>query len=229
MSVTVIIPAGGIGSRLGESIPKQFIKLDNIPILARTLLKFQNHEKIYNIIISINADWIDTAKSYVDEYNINKVKEIVIGGATRQESINNALQTDIAKNSEIILIHDAVRPFVSEELISNIISSTIDNGAVIPILTPKETVKELANDNSISKTLPREKIGLAQTPQGFWTDIISKSMNEAMKNNIDNTDDSALVEKNGFKVYSIKGEESNIKITTKIDLQISQFMLNSIS
>jgi 2-C-methyl-D-erythritol 4-phosphate cytidylyltransferase len=225
--VSVIIPAGGVGKRFGGDKPKQYHAINSVPIIIRTLLCFEKCERIYSIVIAAHDDWIDHLWDEVKRYNINKVKDIVSGGKERLNSIDNALRSASIINSEIVLVHDAVRPFVSEELIDQIIVASEEFGAAIPGLHPKETIKSADRNNTVSSTLDRSMLWSIQTPQGFRYSILKKAYRKAIENNYFGTDDSSLVEKIGHIVKIIPGEEQNIKITTPFDMTIASEILKN--
>ncbi|MFY8162337.1 MAG: 2-C-methyl-D-erythritol 4-phosphate cytidylyltransferase [Candidatus Kapaibacteriota bacterium] len=225
MSVTVIISAGGVGNRFGDNTPKQFLDLNGKPIIIRTIEIFEKIEAVDNIVVAVNSEWFSKLNELIKEYHITKVKEVIIGGKTRQASVYNAIRTTTAKESEVILIHDAVRPLVSADLINKMIEEVEEYGAVIPALKVKDTIKSVTKGGNSVKTLERDSLYSAQTPQVFWFDIISNSFDSAMKNNSIVSDDSALVELSGYKVRIIEGEEMNIKITTQLDLKIAELIL----
>lgn len=223
MSITAIIVAGGVGKRFGSDKPKQFLEIANKPIIIHTLEKFQAAEKIENIIIAVHTDWYNHTKELLTKYDGAKVSELIIGGRTRQDSVAAALRTETATNSEIILVHDAVRPFVSPALINQVAEMTDDYGAVVPTVAVKDTIKEIRNGGI--KTLDRSKIFAAQTPQGFWTSSLEDAMKQAIAANFEATDDASVLEFVGFKIKNIEGEETNIKITTPLDMQYANLIL----
>jgi|YNPMSStandDraft_2_1061718.scaffolds.fasta_scaffold03869_3 2-C-methyl-D-erythritol 4-phosphate cytidylyltransferase len=225
MKSSVIIPAGGIGKRFGSQVPKQFVDLAGIPILVHTIRIFDTVEDVVSIVIAVHNEWFTYTKEIVEKYKCEKVKEIIIGGQERQDSVFNGLLTETIKNSEIVLVHDAVRPFASPKLVQTIISETEDFGAVIPGIPPKETVKEVNNKGLVVKTLERNKLSLIQTPQGFWTDIITSAYRKAKEASFIGTDEASLVEFIGYKVTIVDGEDENIKITTPFDLKVAELIM----
>lgn len=226
MNITAIIPAGGLGKRYGASNPKQFTELNGIPIIAHTISLFQSLPEINKIVIPVHSEWYGKTQEIVAKYKFDKVKEIIIGGKVRQESVANALRTKSVQEADIILEHDAVRPLASIELIKKIISITEENGAVIPAVYPKETIKERTNSGTIVKTLDRQHHCSVQTPQGFWQELIISAYQNAAAANYFGTDSSSLVEFMGYKVTVIDGEEKNIKITTPFDTKIAELVLS---
>lgn len=225
MNVSVIIPAGGKGERFGSETPKQFIDLKGKPVIVHTIENFLEIEEITSIVIAVHSEWFTFTKELIQTYKLDKVKDIVVGGKERQDSIFNALHSKAIKDSDIILIHDAVRPFVSQQSIKKIINQAEDNGAVILGLTPKDPVKEIDHKGEIVRTLQRGKLSISQTPQAFWTDIIMNSYEKAREVNYVGADSAQLVEFAGYKVSVIEGEDTNIKLTTTLDLKIAELIL----
>ena len=226
MKSTVIIPAGGLGTRVGTDMPKQFFFFFFKPIIIHTLEAFEKAESVESVIISVSKDWYAHTKDLVKEHRLTKVKEIVYAGERRQDSVYNALVSDSAKDAEIVLVHDAVRPFVSPELINSIIEEVEETGAAIPVLTPGDTVKERTSKNYILKTFNRINLCLAQTPQGFWYDILLSAYNNARDSAYEGTDSASLVEFLGYKIAAVQGDDMNIKITTPFDLKVGEMILN---
>lgn len=221
MNTVVIIPAAGTGKRFGNSIPKQYHELRGIPTIVRTLLLFENIEEINAVVVAVHPDWEEFLWAICTQYGISKLSDIQQGGAERQESIAHALQSHSAGNADIILVHDAVRPFCSPELVRRIIVTAAETGAAIPATMPKETIKRVAED-IITETLDRSMLRAAQTPQGFRAEILRAAY--AAAGNLLGTDDASLAEAAGFPVTIISGEERNIKITTQFDWSIAELI-----
>ncbi len=226
-NASVIIPAGGVGKRFGGDLPKQYIELEGIPIILRTLLCFEQSPYVVNIIIAASDEWYAFIDNLISKYNIKKVKDIISGGKERLNSIDNALKSEHLYNSDIILVHDAVRPFVSQKLIKEIIEASDKYGAAIPGINPNETIKSANADNIVQSTLNRSQIWSIQTPQGFRRPLILKAYQNAIRKNIFGTDDSSLVEAIAHKVKIIPGEPQNIKITTPFDMSIAGKILKT--
>lgn len=218
MKIKVIIPASGTGERFGGRIPKQFLKIDEKEIIAHTLEKFNSIKLIDEIIISTKLEYFVKLSTIIKKYNLRKVKKIVEGGKRRQDSVYNALLNSECKEDDLILIHDAVRPFISSKKIRELISEAKKEKCVIPGLPVSETIKRADDKNFVEETIDRDNLWSVQTPQAFSFDILMKSFEKAYKENFTGTDESAIVEKAGYKVKMIDGERRNIKITTKRDL-----------
>lgn len=222
MKTVVIIPAAGTGKRFGNSIPKQYLELRGIPTIIRTLLLFENIPQIRAIVVAVHPDWEDFLRTAAVRYGISKLSDIQHGGAERQESIASALRSESAEEADIILVHDAVRPFCSSDLVRRIIVTAAETGAAIPATMPKETIKRVADD-TIIETVDRSMLRAAQTPQGFRAEVLRAAY--AAAGNMLGTDDASLAEAAGFQVTIISGEERNIKITTQFDWSIAELIV----
>lgn len=227
MSVSVIIPAGGIGKRFGADVPKQFVEIAGAPILIHTLNIFNQVEEVDNIVIAVHTEWYSFTKELLKKFDQSKVKEVVIGGLERQDSVSNAIHTKTVSESDVVMIHDAVRPFCTPQLIKNVLEAVEETGAVIPATRPTETVKEVTHKGEIIKTIDRTKLAMAQTPQAFWYDIIKTAYEKAMLANFYGPDSASLVEFIGYKVTMIDGEHSNLKLTTPYDIRLAEFLLDA--
>lgn len=226
MKCTVIIPAGGMGKRIGSDVPKQFLELKEKPLIVHTIETFEKMEEVDNIVVAVHKDWYKFTEELFLKFKINKVKEIVYSGEKRQDSVYNALQSEISKDSDILLVHDAVRPFVSKEVVHRVIEAADETGAAIPVIDTKDTIKERTPKNYVLKTFNRNNLCAAQTPQGFWYDVLLSAYENAKKNEFTGTDSASLVEFNGYKVTVVEGDEMNLKITTPFDLDVGKLMLD---
>ncbi len=224
MNISAIIPAGGTGDRFGGNIPKQFVNLDGIPVIIRTLLIFEITPDVTSIVVSVLPQYKSKLEAYVRDYNISKVTDLVDGGKERHFSVLNAINTKAVRNSDIVLIHDAVRPFASPLLVQEIIEATKIFGAAVPGLTPKETIKVIDKNNFIQATIARDSLVSVQTPQGFKSEIIFQAYNSLTNGERFVTDDATLVESLGYNIHVIPGEEFNIKITSKPDFWLSEVL-----
>ncbi len=217
--VGVVIPAAGIGKRFGSNKPKQFLEIDGIPILQITLQRFQACDAVDCIVVVSHADFINEVTDLVTKNDFTKIASIVNGGEHRQDSVWNGLKEIIKNDVEIILIHDAVRPFVTDELIKNVITASEKFGAAVPAVPLKDTIKVSDGKGFLIETLDRNKLFAVQTPQGFRKELIVKAFEKAYTDNYYATDDANLVERLGKKIKLIEGDYKNIKITTKEDLE----------
>ena len=226
MSVSVIIAGGGRGLRMANAINKQFIKIHNRPIIAHTIEKFHQCSQVDCILIVVPEDWIDfVQKDIVNTYQFSKVKNIIAGGTTRQESVFNGL-TSTDETTSIVLIHDAVRPLIEVNLIEKVIQKAEQFGAAILAVPAQDTIKFVQN-GVVKSTPDREKMWQIQTPQGFKKEIILRAYQRAIKENIAATDDSALVENLGIAVHVVEGDYKNIKITRPMDLEVAKILLKN--
>jgi len=221
--IKVIIPASGVGLRFGASIPKQFLELKGQHILMRTISAFQNIDIIDEIAVAIPPGYTKT----IEEYNFDKVQHIVEGGQSRASSVYAALKM-LSTDTKVVLIHDGVRPFVTEELVQAIVGAVKKHGAAIACAPVTDTIKQASHNGKIEATLDRNQLCSAQTPQGFTYDIIMQAYQQAEKSGILQkvTDDSSLVERLGIPVYAVPSNSKNIKITTAEDLIIAEAFLN---
>jgi len=224
MSASVIIPAGGIGKRFGANVPKQFVEIAGAPMLVHTLNIFNQVEEIDSIVVSVHSEWYSFTKEMLNKFGQGKVKEVVIGGLERQDSVSNAIHTKTVSETDVVLVHDAVRPFCTPNLVKKILEVVEDAGAVIPVTKPTETIKEITHKGEVVKTVDRTKMAMVQTPQAFWYDIIKVAYEKAMLANYYGPDSSSLVEFIGYKVTVVDGEDSNLKITSPYDLKLGELI-----
>jgi 2-C-methyl-D-erythritol 4-phosphate cytidylyltransferase len=226
-----IITAAGRGIRFKGNISKQFMDIYGKPILAHAINAFQNSSKIKEIYISIPRDYIDLCrKNIVEKYSFDKVKKLVIGGNSRQESVYKALK-EVPPSTRIVSIHDGVRPLVTPDEINLLINILIrenkkDSGirGAIMAAPVMETVK-VTEGNVINKTIPRDTVWHAQTPQTFFYEDILKAHKRALKDGFTGTDDASLTERINLKVYVVRGRHENIKITTPLDLFLAELVM----
>ena len=218
-----IIPAAGTGKRMGSEIPKQFLPLAGVPIIFHTINRFSQCKDIDVIIVALAEDEIPTFGDQTSNYPISKTMHLVPGGKERSDSIKNALQACAALNPEIVVVHDAVRPFVTASQISAVIARAKETGAAILALPSVDTLKEVS-DGFITKTLDRKTIFRAQTPQAFRYELLLNANEQARADNISSelmTDDSLLVERLGVAIAIVEGSANNIKITTQEDMKLA--------
>ncbi|MFW2489403.1 2-C-methyl-D-erythritol 4-phosphate cytidylyltransferase [Clostridium chromiireducens] len=221
--VSAIVLAGGKGKRMGCSQSKQYIDLDGKPIIYYTLKQFIKNKSIDNIVLVIPEEEKDYCKDEVlDRYGL-VVDKIVFGGNERQESVYKALIE--MENTNIVLIHDGARPFVSERIINDAIKYATLYKAAAPGVVPKDTIKIRGEDNFSIKTLDRNNLIAIQTPQAFDFKLICKCHKEVKEKNIMVTDDTSVVEALGNKVYIYEGDYTNIKITTPEDLALAEYLV----
>ena len=238
MKVAVIIPAAGLGTRMapvasskGKHTPsKQFTDLGGTPILIHTLRRFAAADGVSEIWVALRDSEMDGVRSRLqqDEQLRQKKVELVAGVEHRQQSVEHALNAIAASNDDIILVHDAVRPFVTNEVIGAVIEAAKKYGAAIAGMPAVDTVKQVertAEGALIKATIPRAGIVMAQTPQGFRYEVIKKAFDEASADGFTGTDEASLVERSGHEVAVVMGAPRNIKITTPADLELAEFYL----
>jgi len=218
--ISVIIPAAGSGKRMGGSTSKQYLTIGDRPILIETLIVFNASPYIDEIILVSPPDDLPLIKKMLKGYSLNKVSKIVEGGKERQDSISNGLDA-LDPSSSIVLVHDGVRPFISDEIIKELIDTVNQYGAAIVAVPVKDTVKKIW-DAAIIETVPRENLWLAQTPQAFRAKIIIDAYANAEEKGLMGTDDASLVEAMGLDVKIVMGSYENIKITTPEDLVFAE-------
>lgn len=220
--VSVIVAAAGMSNRMGSKINKQFIAIDNKPILVHTIEKFEKCKYIDEIILVSKEEELEYCrKEIVRKYKFNKVNNIVRGGKERQYSIYNGLLA-LSEKTDIVLTHDGARPFIKIADIEKGIEGVIKYGACVIGVPVKDTIKVVAGNDKVHHTPKRSLLWSAQTPQCFWKDLIRKGYEHAMNESIIGTDDSSLVEKMGHDIKMIMGSYDNIKITTPEDLIIAE-------
>jgi 2-C-methyl-D-erythritol 4-phosphate cytidylyltransferase len=245
MKVIVIIPAAGLGTRMSSapsariSSPKtkrpapskQFTELGGTPILIHTLRKFAAHPRVTEIFVALRKDEIAGFRERLQAEAkdvLEKKVELVEGGEHRQHSVANALKAVSAASDDVILVHDAVRPFVTAEIIHHVIEAARKYGAAIAGMPAVDTVKQVdrtAEGALITATIPRERVVMAQTPQGFRYEILKKAFDEATSDGFMGTDEASLVERAGGSVAVVMGSPRNLKITTPSDMELAEFYL----
>jgi 2-C-methyl-D-erythritol 4-phosphate cytidylyltransferase len=229
--IAAIIPAAGLGTRMGADMPKQFLELDGMPLIIFTLRRLAACPAITDFFIATRAEEIVSLQDKVARAALGRPARVVHGGDTRQQSVANALaQVDPA--TEIVVVHDAVRPFVTREQIDRVIAEARARGAAILGIPAIDTVKEVKRASLpedvalISATIPRERIVLAQTPQVFSYPLLRDAFRKAQEDDVTASDEAALVERFGHDVFVIVGSERNLKITRPADMDLARFYLD---
>jgi 2-C-methyl-D-erythritol 4-phosphate cytidylyltransferase len=228
--IAAIVPAAGLGTRMGADQPKQFLELDGVPLIIFTLRRLASCPAITDFFISTRADDVVSLQDKVAKAALGRPARVVHGGDTRQQSVANALaQVDLS--TEIVLVHDAVRPFVTREQIERLIAEARARGAAILGIPAIDTVKDVKRASLpedvalISATIPRERIVLAQTPQAFSYTLLRDAFRKAQQDDVTASDEAALVERFGHDVFVVLGSERNIKITRPSDMDLARFYL----
>ena len=225
MKTVAIIPAGGLGKRLGGDIAKQYLCLNSLPVLVHTIRVFQKSDVISEVVLVVPQDDIASVrKQIVEKYGLTKVSTIVAGGHERQDSVRNGLRA-IAMKCDVVMVHDGVRPFVTGEMIARVAAAAADTGAASIGVKAKDTIKETTDENRVTGTLPRHNLWQTQTPQAFQYELLCKAYEAAAGDNFYGTDDASLVERLGAEVRMIAGSYENIKITTPEDLMMAEALM----
>jgi 2-C-methyl-D-erythritol 4-phosphate cytidylyltransferase len=222
--VLALIPTAGSGKRMGSELPKQFLEIRGKPILIYTLEKFDRCTVIDDVILIVPSDHVGLAEEAIAKWHVEKVHDVIAGGKERQDSVQNGLDR-LSDRVEIVVVHDGVRPFVSVEKISETVASVRQWGGAIMALPAKETMKK-ATCGWVEETLDRNSIWSVQTPQGFRADWILKGYQKARESGYRATDDAALIERLGYRVAIVMGEEKNIKITTPDDIRLAEMYVD---
>lgn len=219
-----VIVAAGKGKRMGTEISKQFLPLRGKEILAHTVEKFEHAENIRDIVLVTGQDSLQDVQDMVQEYGWQKIISVVAGGKERQDSVWNGLLA-VSEDTEIVLIHDGVRPFVTEDILNLSIETAVEMGGCVAGVPAKDTIKVCNSENISVDTPDRSTLWQIQTPQTFQKERIVKAYKQAKDAGFIGTDDASLAEYSGYPVKVIMGSYRNIKITTQEDLLIGEAFL----
>jgi 2-C-methyl-D-erythritol 4-phosphate cytidylyltransferase len=231
MKVSVILPAAGLGTRMGRAVPekagtsrKQFMLLDGSPILLHTIRKFASSPTVTEIVIALRAEDMDWVGELLRAEKFGKPVRAVEGGDSRQASVENALAT-LGSGTELVAVHDAVRPFIEHTVLEKVFAEAEGTGAAIVGIVPVDTVKQV-HRNKIRQTIPRERLILAQTPQVFRFDLLKTAFARAREDGFAGTDESSLVERlDQVEVSVVPGSDRNLKITKPSDMDLARLFL----
>ena len=231
MKVSVILPAAGLGTRMGRSSAekagtsrKQFMLLDGSPILLHTIRKFMACGLVQEIVVALRQDDLSWVSELLGKEALTKPVRLVEGGDARQQSVENALKA-LAPDTGLVVVHDAVRPFIDLATIEKVIQEAAETGAAIVGIVPVDTVKQVRR-NKILATLPRERLMLAQTPQVFHYSLLCRAFEKAREDDFAGTDESSLVERlEQVEVSVVLGSDRNIKITKLSDMDLARLFL----
>ena len=231
MKVSVILPAAGLGTRMGRAVPekagtsrKQFMLLEGSPILLHTIRKFVSSPAVSEIVVALRAEDLEWVRDLLKRETFAKPVRLVEGGDSRQESVENALAT-LIPGTELVAVHDAVRPFIEHAVLEKVFAEAQETGAAIVGIVPVDTVKQV-HRNKIRQTIPRERLILAQTPQVFRFDLLKQAFAKAREDGFAGTDESSLVERlEQVEVSVIPGSDRNIKITKPSDMDLARLFL----
>ena len=228
--IAAILPAAGLGTRMGIETPKQFLELDGTPIVIHSLRRIASCPQVTDIIVVTRADEVGRVEERIAREKFKQAVRVVKGGDSRQDSVAAALR-EVPNDTEIVLVHDAVRPFVTAEQIARVIEEARRCEAAILGIPAMDTVKEVKRASLpedvalITGTVPRERIVLAQTPQAFATKLLKEAFARAQADGVHASDEAGLVERMGHDVHVVLGSESNMKITKPADMDLARFYL----
>ena len=231
MIVSVILPAAGLGLRMAKPAAektgasrKQFILLDGKPVLIHTIRKFMYCPSVLEVLVALRPEDFDWVREVVEKEAFPKPVRFAHGGDSRQESVSNALAI-LDPSTELVAVHDAVRPFVEPDLVEQVIAEAAKTGAAIAGIVPVDTVKQV-HKNKVRATMPREHLILTQTPQVFRLDLIREAYERAEADGFTGTDESSLVERlERVEVSVVAGSDRNIKITRPGDIELAKLFL----
>jgi len=224
MQVAAVIAASGEGQRMGGERKKQYLLLDGVPLLARTLQAFDRQEAVGQVVVVVPPGEIDYAREVIKPHCSLEKSIFVEGGKRRQDSVYFGLKA-VSPEAEIVCIHDGVRPFVSAELFDRVLQAALQCGAAIPVIPETDTLKEISINGLVSRTLSREAVRRVQTPQMFRRELIVEAYRKAQILGVEAPDDAYLLELLGEKICTVAGSPANIKITYPLDLLFAEAIL----
>ena len=225
--VSAVVPAGGRGVRMGSGIPKQFLSLGGVPLFIHALRVLNDSAIISEIIVVVpESDREHCEKEVLPSFDLAKISAVVSGGPRRQDSVYNGLLA-VDEHSDLILVHDAVRPFLTGSLVGAVVEAASQHGAAIVAIPMRDTVKQVSADQMVQQTLDREGLWLAQTPQAFQRDLLARAHRWGQTHNLDATDDAYLVERLEHPVAIVPGTSDNMKITRPEDLLMGEAILTA--
>ena len=225
-TVCALIPAAGKGSRMAHSVKKPYLKLAEKPILAHTIQRFEQNSAVDAIFVIVDpADFSECQAAVLQPYPFTKVQKLVAGGETRQMSVYNGIRA-LSADVDFVIVHDAVRPFVTDEIIFECLTAADEWGAAVAAVPVKDTIKVANADNFIVETPARDRLWAVQTPQVFQKSLLEEAHQAAQTRQLTATDDASLVEQVGFPVRLVNGSYTNLKITTPIDLQVAEVLIS---
>ena len=215
--VAVVLPAGGVGRRLGARVPKQFLTIGGVPIVALTARRFARHSAVGEIVVAAPPALVARTRAVLARHVPRARLVVVPGGAQRQDSVQEGLRA-VSSRAQIVLVHDAVRPFITRLVIDAVIAAAREGGAAICALPVAETIKRV-REGVVEHTVDRSGLWAVQTPQGFRAALLREAHDKARRDAFLGTDEASLVERLGHPVRVVHGDESNVKITTPADLR----------
>jgi 2-C-methyl-D-erythritol 4-phosphate cytidylyltransferase len=224
---SVIIPAAGVGKRTGQSTPKQWLELAGKPMVVQVLNKFVDLPGIKRVALALHPDEIEQRKKEIEDHNLDLDIVYCAGGKRRQDTVALALDSLNCDDKEIIVIHDAVRPFVTRQLVMDVVARADESQAAITAISVTDTIKEVDRVGYVMNTPRRSLLRRAQTPQAVRAGILRRGLSLAALRDIELTDDAIAAELIGFRVAVVTGDDDNIKITTGRDLEFARFLIDN--
>lgn len=225
--IVVLIPAAGKGERMDSAVKKPYLVLDDKPVLSHTIERFEHNSAIDDIFLIVHKSDFESCKNFVIEpYKYKKVRALIPGGETRQESVFNGLSA-LTDDVEYVIIHDGVRPFINDEIIAKCLAATAEWGASVAAVPVKETIKFANEDHFIVQTPNRKLLWRVQTPQVFRKTLIETAHKRAIQERNDAPDDATLVERLGSPVKLVMGSYKNVKLTTPEDMRFAETIINN--
>lgn len=225
-NVYAVIPAAGTGNRMGSKVKKQYLQVDEFPVLAHTLKIFEDSLAITGIVLVVGEQEVEWCRQeIVQRYGFNKVLVVVPGGNHRQHSVYNGLLALNIQNDDIVIVHDGARPLITDDTLSKIVNVALEKRAAVVAVPVKDTIKVVDGNRKVLSTPPRETLWSVQTPQAFNYQLLINAYKQALQDNFLGTDDASLVEHYGDEVYIVPGDYENIKITTPEDLLLAEAIL----
>jgi 2-C-methyl-D-erythritol 4-phosphate cytidylyltransferase len=224
VKVYAIIPAGGKGKRSGYSAPKQYLKFRGKELIVYTLEVFQNNNLIDEIVISSEPAYFTLFSKLVKDYSLSKVKNTVEGGEERQDSVYSALKSIDADDDDLIAVHDAARPLLPQEILTNAINTAKEKGNALVCIKARDTL--LRGEVTAKEYVDRKDVYYVQTPQIFQYKILKKAMKKAYEKNFIGTDESMLVKELGLEINIVEGSMFNFKVTTMTDVEMFEKLVN---
>lgn len=215
-----VVPAGGAGARMGARQPKQYLMLGGAPIFVHTLRALARCRSLEGLVVAVPAERVEATRTMLRRYSVARILSVVAGGPRRQDSVREGLQA-APPDAGWIVVHDAVRPFVTPDLVERVLAAARVPGAATCGWPVRETVKRV-RDSVVEATMPREGLWLTQTPQAFRRELLSEAHDKALRDGFEATDDAMLVERLGGRVAMVEGLPQNLKITTPDDLRAAR-------
>lgn len=225
MKTFAIIPAGGKGTRINSNLPKQYLTFHNKELIAYTIEVFQSNNSIDEIIIAAQKDFFNLLYTIKEKYQFTKISKIIEGGSERQFSVFNAIKSIKADDDDIVLVHDAVRPLLPQNILEKSIQTAVEFGSSVVAIKAKDTL--IKGNNFIEEYVDRNEIYYVQTPQVFKYKIFLSAMKKAEEDNFLGTDESMVVRHAGYSIKIVEGSSLNFKITTEDDIKLFELILHN--